>query len=96
MKIIRKPTESKKGAQLSVLVKLLYKKQNLRVDGIFWVQFQNTPNQIILKCLCYNAHVFCRICLPQAYNITEILNRLLRYFKWAIMCNDVIFMQLFK
>jgi hypothetical protein len=38
MKFIRKSTESKKGAQLPVLVKLLYKKK-LRVDGIFWVQF---------------------------------------------------------
>lgn len=38
-KIIRKPTGNKKGTQLSVLVKLLFKKQKLRVDGIFWVQF---------------------------------------------------------
>ena len=35
MKIIRKPKESKKGTQPSVLFKLLYKKQKLRVDGIF-------------------------------------------------------------
>jgi hypothetical protein len=38
-KIIRSPTESKKGAQLPVLVKLLYKKQKLRVDGKIWFQF---------------------------------------------------------
>jgi len=61
MRIIRKPTESKKGAQLSVLVKLLHKKQKLRVDGIFWVQFYNKPYKIILKCLCYSVHVFCHI-----------------------------------